>query len=1057
MSSSYTTSNGDTAWVIVCACLVFLMSPALGFFYAGLARAKNALSLMYLTILSVAIVSLQWYLVGYSLIFSKTGNSFMGDSGIDYYMLQVIGILPWRSLLTEKFSTIAHFLLRGVGSKPAFDGQTIPASAFMIFQAMFACITPALAFGSAAERMSSSNGWLYKMGIMDYAGGIPVHISSGLAAVAYAMVLGKRRDYHENSNIPHNVSFVFLGLALLWFGWFAFNAGSALAANARSVNSLVCTHFSSCTAALLWVLLEYSHTRKWSIIGLCTGAVAGLATITPGSGFVSPSSSLAFGVVGSIVCYVAIHYKHKMRIDDCLDVFGVFAQRDIIALGYPENTPLSEIPLGGWLDGNWIQMPIQLAGIAVVSSWSFVVTYLILLIINKIPHLYLRLADEDEIVGTDWAEMGERAYGYIAWDGRSIHNSSSDNSYGINNSNSQMSNHNSDTGLEKGQSNTLNGMLGLNNPTAEEGVPGLQKEHISELKVNSEGFGTSSVYKLAKGCTGVDIFKKETNCRSFSESKDSVKVYSISLLADNNTSTFRYKIISSLTEAELRMVKLDATYTTETVYPTLTTTSIDLVYATVTSESESPIPTSNVTPYPNSDFDDSWEERITKNYPLLLGFGIAGALVILIFLSCFLYRLYKYGRRVYKQNVQTSDLSFSTVERNQVPVPTFGQCLSESYDRTFRDQLMVEPYRINGNVAITGSYDNSNHIKNTDTNRVSHARSASLASLQRWLATLFDNKTLPSSFCETDNDEKAFDSVKLQLTREQQSRIKLYHQKGKKNSLPTIDSGNNYGDKRMRSQQGSFTNRRSNIFPHNNVSMKKKNVTINEEAVIINEQLTSKQDKLLYGGNNTFEIDTGRKKKSLTDDEEEMAEQNKEIGEKSVVFTCAGGTIEDPMNLQSPLSPTFKLAPRSPMKLVKRDEILRNPNRQRGIDEIEFAHEEKMKGIMRNAYNDQLISNRQLTERAREKQPLNKDQMNQDKRSKVKDEQYPLYYQTITRQQHQQKYFEDSRSINGKSTFPEQKRPHPSVSTDQSSNHLRPFVRAADEWRINRTEKYCPE
>ncbi|KAI8350169.1 ammonium transporter AmtB-like domain-containing protein [Blakeslea trispora] len=425
---SYTINAGDTAWVMICACLVFLMSPALGLFYAGLARAKNALSLMYLTVLSVAVVSFQWYLIGYSLTFSETGSNFIGDS--------------------------AHFLLRGVGTKPAIEGQTIPASAFMIFQAMFAAITPALAFGSAAERMSlgpaiffifiwttlvydvitnwvwASNGWLAKLGIMDYAGGIPVHISSGLGAFAYALVLGKRRDYHKNASAPHNVTFIFLGLALMWFGWFAFNAGSALAANARSVNSLVATHVSACTAAIVWVLLDYLKTRKWSIIGLCTGAVAGLATITPGSGFVTPSSALAFGALGSLICYIAIHYKHKMGIDDCLDVFGVhyvgglvgliltgiFAERAVIALGYPEGTPLDLIPLGGWLDGNWKQVPVQLAGIAAVSIWSFVITYIILMVINQVPFLYLRLADEDEIVGTDWAEMGERAYGYLEYE-----------------------------------------------------------------------------------------------------------------------------------------------------------------------------------------------------------------------------------------------------------------------------------------------------------------------------------------------------------------------------------------------------------------------------------------------------------------------------------------------------------------------------------------------------------------------------------------------------------------------------------------------------------------
>ncbi|KAI8084352.1 ammonium transporter AmtB-like domain-containing protein [Gilbertella persicaria] len=427
-SEEYTIDSGDTGWVLICTTLVFLMSPALGFFYAGLARAKNALSLMYLTVLSVAVVSFQWYLIGFSLTFSATGSSFIGDS--------------------------THFLLRGVGRKPQIPGQTIPASAFMLFQCMFAAITPALAFGSAAERMSlgpailfifiwstlvydiitnwvwAPNGWLAKMGVMDFAGGTPVHISSGLGAVAYAMVVGKRRDYNEDVNTPHNVSFVFLGLALMWFGWFCFNAGSAFAANARSVHSLVCTHLSGCTAAVVWVLMDYQHTRKWSIIGLCTGAVAGLATITPGSGFVSQASSLAFGAIGSIISNIIIRFKHRLGFDDALDVFavhyigglvglvltGIFAEQWVIALGYPEGTPASDMPRGGWLDGHWMQVPVQLAAIVTISAWSFVMTYLILVVLNKIPSFKLRLADEDEIIGTDWAEMGERAYGYLPMD-----------------------------------------------------------------------------------------------------------------------------------------------------------------------------------------------------------------------------------------------------------------------------------------------------------------------------------------------------------------------------------------------------------------------------------------------------------------------------------------------------------------------------------------------------------------------------------------------------------------------------------------------------------------
>lgn len=265
---------------------------------------------------------------------------------------------------------------------------------------------------------------------MDYAGGATVHASSGLAAVAYAMVLGKRKGFDEKNNAPHNVSFVYIGLALLWFGWFAFNAGSGLAADARAANSLVSTHLAACVGAVVWVLIDYMYTHKWSVVGLCTGAVAGLATITPGSGYVTPSSALLFGLLGSIACNYAVRYKHKYHFDDALDVFtvhyvggivgllltGIFAERYVIGLGMPEGTPLEDIQIGGWLDGHWIQVPIQLAMIGAVSGWSFVVTYIILVVINRIPYMQLRLDDDAEMIGTDWAQMGERAYGYIAWE-----------------------------------------------------------------------------------------------------------------------------------------------------------------------------------------------------------------------------------------------------------------------------------------------------------------------------------------------------------------------------------------------------------------------------------------------------------------------------------------------------------------------------------------------------------------------------------------------------------------------------------------------------------------
>lgn len=320
------------------------------------------------------------------------------------------------------------------------------------------------------------------MGAMDYAGGATVHASSGLAAVAYALVLGKRRDYHENNNNPHNVSFVYIGLAFLWFGWFAFNAGSGLAADARAANSFVATHLAACVAAVVWVLIDWLYTRKWSVVGLCTGVVAGLATITPGSGFVSPSSALLFGLLGSIACNYAIRYKHKYGFDDALDVFtvhyvggivgllltGVFAERYIISLGSPPGTPLEDVQIGGWLDGHWMQVPIQLAMIAAVSGWSFVVTYIILLVINKIPYMQVRLHHEDERIGTDYAQMGERAYNYIQWEEEMRRVNSQMTS-------DQQSHH---TVKKGGVLHSIRRLLMADNHTVVKGVPALIEEPV---------------------------------------------------------------------------------------------------------------------------------------------------------------------------------------------------------------------------------------------------------------------------------------------------------------------------------------------------------------------------------------------------------------------------------------------------------------------------------------------------------------------------------------------------------------------------------------------------
>ncbi|KAG0055501.1 hypothetical protein BGZ83_008377 [Gryganskiella cystojenkinii] len=419
---------GDIAWVLTSTALVFLMCPGLGLFYAGMARMKHSLSLMMLSVLAVALVSIQWYFWGFSLTFSTTGGPFIGN--------------------------LDHFVGRGIGWEPHPSAPNVPMSAFFLFQLMFAAITPALAYGASAERMRilpsilflfiwstlvydvitywvwGPNGWLTVMGVMDYAGGTPVHISSGSAAVAYAMVLGKRKDYNHPSTVPHNVAFVFIGTALLWFGWFGFNGGSAVAANARGIQTIINSHLSACVGGLVWVMLDYRHNKKLTLIGFCTGAVAGLATITPGSGFVSSSSSLVFGLVGAAVCNMCVSWKSKYHFDDALDVFavhyvggligllltGVFAQQSIIALSYPVGA--ANVPIGGMLDGNFHQILVQLYAITSVTAWSFVVTYGILYLMNLFPGLRLRLEDHEEELGTDMAQMGETAYGFLPLLGR---------------------------------------------------------------------------------------------------------------------------------------------------------------------------------------------------------------------------------------------------------------------------------------------------------------------------------------------------------------------------------------------------------------------------------------------------------------------------------------------------------------------------------------------------------------------------------------------------------------------------------------------------------------
>jgi Amt family ammonium transporter len=410
---------GDIAWVITSTALVFIMIPGVGFFYSGLLRRKNALSMIWLSMLSAAVVSFQWFFWGYSLTFADNGSPVIG--------------------------TLKFFGLKDVLGQPF---GRIPVLLFCVYQLMFAAITVALAVGAIAERGRlgptlvfmfvwstlvydfiaywtwNPNGWSLKLGGLDFAGGTPVHISSGTAALAISIYLGKRRGYGTErlAYKPHNTSYVVLGTALLWFGWFGFNGGSAGAANLRAVQACIVTNLSASVGGITWMLWDYRLERKWSAVGFCSGAISGLVAITPGSGYVGAPAAVLFGFMAGTLCNFATQLKFILGYDDTLDIFashgvggvvgnlltGLFAQASIVTFdGF--STPIP----GGWLDRHFKQLGIQLADSVTGMAWSFVVTTIILWVMHFIPGLRLRASEQAEILGIDDAEMGEFAYDYV--------------------------------------------------------------------------------------------------------------------------------------------------------------------------------------------------------------------------------------------------------------------------------------------------------------------------------------------------------------------------------------------------------------------------------------------------------------------------------------------------------------------------------------------------------------------------------------------------------------------------------------------------------------------
>jgi Amt family ammonium transporter len=405
-----TVDAGDTAWILACAALVMLMTPGLGLFYAGMTRRKNVLGTIMHSFVALGIITIQWALFGYSLAFGPDIGHLIGG--------------------------LKYFALSGVGLEPNADyAATIPHQLFMVFQMMFAIITPALISGAIAERIKFKTylvfitlwaifvydplahwvwgvgGWIREMGALDFAGGLVVHISSGVSALAAALVLGKRKGYGTDLMAPHNLTMTIIGAGLLWFGWFGFNGGSALASGALAASAFVATHIASGAAALSWMVVEWIHRGKPTALGIASGAVAGLVAITPACGFVGPMSAIVIGLAGGAVCYLAVSLKQKFGYDDSLDVVGVHAVGGTLGAlmtGLFASTLVNPAGADGLFFGNAAQLGTQ--ALSVVAAWvySFVVTLIILKILDAT--MGLRVSEEEESEGLDLSQHGESGY-----------------------------------------------------------------------------------------------------------------------------------------------------------------------------------------------------------------------------------------------------------------------------------------------------------------------------------------------------------------------------------------------------------------------------------------------------------------------------------------------------------------------------------------------------------------------------------------------------------------------------------------------------------------------
>ncbi|MFC1874846.1 ammonium transporter [Chloroflexota bacterium] len=402
-------SSGDTAWILVSSALVLLMTPGLALFYGGMARRKNVLSTIMMSFAVMGLVGIIWVVWGYSFSFGADIGGFVGGS--DFLGLINVGMEPSGTY-----------------------ASSIPHLAFMVFQCMFAIITVALITGAVVERIRfgalmlfsalwvtfvyapvchwvwGDGGWLSSLGVLDFAGGIVVHINAGVSALALVMLLGRRRGFPKEPMEPNNIPMVALGAGLLWFGWFGFNAGSSLAADGLAANAFVATNISAAAAGFTWMIISWLHRRP-SLLGTVTGAVAGLAAITPAAGFVTPMAGIPIGIVVSVIGYYSIVVlKNKLGFDDSLDVFAVHGMGGIwgaLATGIFASSAVSGA--SGLIEGNGSQVLTQLIGIVAVVAFAFIVTW----ILGKLVDVTvgLRVGQAEETIGLDISQHGERAYG----------------------------------------------------------------------------------------------------------------------------------------------------------------------------------------------------------------------------------------------------------------------------------------------------------------------------------------------------------------------------------------------------------------------------------------------------------------------------------------------------------------------------------------------------------------------------------------------------------------------------------------------------------------------